>query len=155
MQSWASLRRDLVQQGYQAVSFLAFTCREHGTFRAGLTEQPSRYPCPACNQPLRTRYLAPGITRRPLPVIEQSSHFAAPAKMYACRPKLKLARTAKLSAFEKQTRKLNLSDEAAYVHSAKLRAWAEANRRDHYVPDALLLQWGMAVYECDVSIAIP
>jgi len=149
MQSWASLRRDLVAQGFQSASFVAFTCREHGTFRAGLTEPPSRYPCPACNQPSRTRYLAPGITRRPLPIIEQSNQFVAPRQIRPVR-----ALRIKMSAFERRARRLKLT-EADYAHSTKLRAWAEANRRDHYVPDALLLKWGMEVYECDVSNAIP
>jgi hypothetical protein len=150
MQSWASLRQALAKQGFQSASFVAFTCREHGTFRACIPGHPSRYPCPACNQLLRTRYLAPGITRRSLPVIEQSNRLVAPRQMRPVR-----ALRIKMSAFERQARRLKLTDEADYAHSAKLQAWARANRRSHYVPDALLAQWGMAVYECDVSIAIP
>jgi hypothetical protein len=46
--------------------------------------------------------------------------------------------------FESYARKLGLN-ERAYASSRELRAWCERNRHRCYVPEWLLIEWGLRV----------
>lgn len=52
--------------------------------------------------------------------------------------------------FEQIAEKIGVTKEY-YVHSQPLKAWVKRNRRDYYVPEWLLREWGLQLYESDVS----
>jgi hypothetical protein len=49
-----------------------------------------------------------------------------------------------VSEFERVAREFNLRPEE-YVHSIRLREWANQNRRSKYVPESLLEAWGFEI----------
>jgi hypothetical protein len=80
----------------------------------------------------RPRFLALGLTRRPLPVIEQSNgvELKMPRGASYLYFKIKMFAPARASKFEREVRrrKLNLDDQKSLLESAPLRTWAEKHR---------------------------
>ena len=70
MQPWDALQRELLPRGFHAAVYCNVRCQEHGVFRVGLADGTICQSCPTCNRMCQPRFLAHGLTRRPLPVIE-------------------------------------------------------------------------------------
>ncbi len=149
MESWASLQHELLPRGFHAAVYAAIHCREHGLFRVGLAYGTARHPCPTCNRMCRPRFLALGLTRRPLPVIEQSNGVKLKAPIGATYVKLI---TPACSKFEREVRrrKLKLDDQKSLLESVPLRTWAEKHRFRAYIPSELLTAWRLPVPEARV-----
>jgi hypothetical protein len=49
--------------GYRSVTYIELSCPECGTFRAASPEPLPSYPCPKCQQAIRVRVIADGVTR--------------------------------------------------------------------------------------------
>jgi hypothetical protein len=151
MQSWNELQRDLLQGGYAAATFVSFTCREHGTFRAALKDLTTRYPCPSCDRPCRARFLGPGLTKRALPLFEDAGSLKA-FGAHEHRPKVTVAtRRLRLSKYGRLVRTLKLDSKESLVNSARLRAWAKTHRRHQFIPEWLLDTWHLSLFEKDVA----
>lgn len=157
MQSWDALQRELLDRGFNAAAFVSFACHDHGRFRAGVAKLDPRFPCPRCGVACRANYLAEGLTRRPLPLIEeQSTEMKAPSGVhelaYVNRVR-RIGRPAKLklSKFEMLVSKWKLTSEEAQIKSRPLRAWAKAHRNHEYVPERLLSKWRLPVFEKNVT----
>lgn len=58
----------------------------------------------------------------------------------------------KPTEFEEKVKRLGLSGKPEkIVTSHALKFWAEENRAEKYVPEWLLIAWGMELYESDVN----
>ncbi len=140
--------------GFHAAVYGAIHCPEHGLFRVGLAYGTTRCPCPTCQRMCRPRFLALGLTRRPLPVIEQSNgvKLKMPRGASYLYFKIKMFAPARASKFEREVRrrKLKLDDQKSLLESAPLRTWAERHRFRHYVPSELLEGWHLPVPEARI-----
>ena len=47
-----------------------------------------------------------------------------------------------VSSFEEAVKKLRLKPDQ-YVHSERLREWAQRNKNSKFIPESLLLAWGI------------
>jgi hypothetical protein len=150
MQPWATLQREFVACGFHAAIYATITCREHGPFRAALPYGTTRQPCPTCQRMCRPRFMALGLTRRELPVIEACTGAMRPPH----RPVVRLKPKAKASSskFEREVRrcKLKLDDQKSLVNCAPLKAWVEKHRLRYYVPTELLTAWRLPVTEARI-----
>ncbi|MGZ4731002.1 MAG: hypothetical protein ACXVZH_02545 [Terriglobales bacterium] len=151
MESWASLQHELLPRGFHAAVFASIRCPEHGLFRLGIAYGITRQPCPTCGNICRPRFLALGLTRRPLPVIEQSNGVKLKAPIGAKYVRL-VQVTPAGSKFEREVkrRKLTLDDQESLLASAALRRWAERHRFRHFIPEQLLTAWHLPVPEARV-----
>jgi hypothetical protein len=52
-----------------------------------------------------------------------------------------------LSSFEETVKALKLKPEQ-YVHSERLREWAQRNKNSKFVPESLLKAWGIETDQC-------
>jgi hypothetical protein len=56
-----------------------------------------------------------------------------------------------LTLFDLEVQRLQLQP-AEWQYSQTLRSWAKANRKKHYIPEALLLAWGMQIGEREMNL---
>jgi hypothetical protein len=54
--------------------------------------------------------------------------------------------------FDLEVKRLGLGNPAEWPYSKSLRMWAKKNRRKHYIPEALLLTWGLAIGEREMNL---
>ncbi|MBZ5652696.1 MAG: hypothetical protein LAO18_19685 [Acidobacteriia bacterium] len=148
MQPWDALQRELLPRGFHAAIYAAINCRDHGLFRAALAHGTTRCPCPTCERLCRPRFLALGLTRRPLPVIEACNELMKPP-VHAHYVKLTIPTRSKFER-EVRRRRLKLDDQESLVNCAPLKAWVEKHRFRAYVPTELLTAWRLSVPEARV-----
>jgi hypothetical protein len=151
MQSWDALQRELLPCGFHAAVYAAIHCREHGLFRVGQAYGTTRHPCPTCNRMWRPRFLALGLTRRPLPVIEQSNGVKLKAPIGATYVRLI---TPACSKFEREVRrrKLKLDDQKSLLESAPLSSEKLTDRK-HKLRRALTGQDFPRHQDCEAASA--
>jgi hypothetical protein len=152
MQSWDSLRQDLLKQGYQAAAYASIHCRDHGMFRIGVRNRTARLACPTSGNICRPRFLAHGLTSRALPVIEQSRLLKSPKGTSYFKIKMASLPTASKFECEVRRRKLKLDDQKSLVNCVPLKTWAEKNRFRAYIPTELLSAWRLPVPEARVPL---